>query len=122
MFVGKFRPYDFEDYDKNIKHYGQSVPPEYNLTNVKVPMLFYYAPRLDLLSMEKDVLELAKRVTSDVILEPIKWDNFNHLDFAIAKDVKTLVNDIVIKRLHQFNNKQIFNDKKFDNLTNNLNN
>ncbi|XP_044019388.1 lipase 3-like [Aphidius gifuensis] len=102
----KFSPYDYEDVDKNIKHYGQSVPPEYNLKNVKVPMLFYYAPRVDLLSMEKDVLELAKRVTSDVISEPIKWDNFNHLDFATAKDVKTLVNDLVIEQFIMYINHQ----------------
>ena len=38
----KFQKYDFGRIG-NKKHYGQPTPPEYDLTNTKVPIGFFWA-------------------------------------------------------------------------------
>lgn len=104
-----------------MQHYGKPVPPEYNVINIRTPMLFYYGLN-DPLSMEVDVLEFVGRISSQVISEAIKWKKFNHLDFAIAKDVKRFVNDVIIQRLAQYRDKKIFHSNELENLNDTLNN
>lgn len=40
-FLGKFQAFDYGPM-KNVKYYGQSEPPEYNLKNVTVPISLHY--------------------------------------------------------------------------------
>lgn len=40
MLSGKFRQYDYKD--KNMKIYNLTTPPEYDLTNVKIPIYLYH--------------------------------------------------------------------------------
>ena len=41
FFTGKFRKFDYGVAD-NVEKYGQEQPPEYNLSNVSVPVDLYY--------------------------------------------------------------------------------
>ena len=41
--TGKFRKFDYTLSFLNIEKYGQSVPPNYKLENVNVPMAIFYA-------------------------------------------------------------------------------
>jgi hypothetical protein len=40
-FPGKFRKFDYGPM-KNMEHYGQSEPPDYNVKNITVPISLQY--------------------------------------------------------------------------------
>lgn len=104
---GRFRRYDYENEEENIRHYGKKKPPTYNLRNIRVPMLFFFGLN-DPLSTAGDNLEIMKRVSSKVIAEPVPFKHFSHNDFFLAKDLKKLLNNRVMERLKQFREKKIF--------------
>ncbi|XP_044010332.1 lipase member K-like [Aphidius gifuensis] len=102
-----FRKFDYENSDENIKRYGKSKPPKYNLKNVKSPMLIFHGEN-DPVSTAKDTEEIIKRVSSKVIAISVPFDYFTHLDFIMAKNLKNLVNNQLIKQLDQFTKENIF--------------
>ncbi|XP_044019391.1 lipase 3-like [Aphidius gifuensis] len=98
----KFQQFDYQNEKENIEHYGTSKPPQYNLANIKSPMIIFYCLKNDPLSTFEDVTEIAKRISSRVIVEPVSDEDFNHVNFVTARDVKTIFNDRVIQYLDQF--------------------
>ena len=40
-FLGKFQEFDYGPV-KNVEHYGQSEPPDYNLKNITAPISLHY--------------------------------------------------------------------------------
>ncbi|XP_044019384.1 lipase 3-like [Aphidius gifuensis] len=98
----KFQQYDYQNEKENIKHYGTPKPPQYNLENIKSPMIIFYCLKNDPFSSFEDVIEISKSVSSKVIVEQVSDENFNHLNFITAKNVKEIVNDRVIEYLDQF--------------------
>lgn len=71
------------------------------MKNFKVPMLYFLGEN-DPLSTRNDMLEITNRVSSKVIVEAAPFKYFNHFDFIIANDVKTLLYNRVIERLDEF--------------------
>jgi hypothetical protein len=88
-----FRKYDFGPSENNRK-YGQSHPPEYDLSKITAPM-YLYSSSGDKVSTPMDVIEIAKQIgnmkKNFIVTEP----KFNHYDFFWAMDAY----DIVYKRL-----------------------
>ncbi|XP_044748342.1 lipase 3-like [Coccinella septempunctata] len=97
---GRFRQYDYGVLKNKIK-YGQSTPPEYNLTNVVAPVALHYA-RNDLATGYKDVEHLARVLPNCINLRMVPLEKFYHLNFIWSNHVKTLVYDEIFKDLTKY--------------------
>ncbi|KAI5636946.1 alpha/beta hydrolase fold domain-containing protein [Phthorimaea operculella] len=75
----------------------------YNLSNVKVPVTLLYGEN-DQLTTKDNILKLAAQLNSTGVLESVRpgcsWPKFNHLDFAFAKDIGTLLNKPLVKHIN----------------------
>lgn len=95
-----FRKFDYGSAG-NIERYGVETPPSYALENVVAPVSLFFCEE-DWLADPKDVDRLYKRLGNVVDLYKVPFEQFNHADFLIAKDVKTLVYKRVLKVLTSF--------------------
>lgn len=97
-----FRQYDFGFFG-NLEAYGQDSPPEYDLSKITVPVAIYYGNNDDINNIE-NVYELRDVLPNIIRDYLVPFDQFNHLDFIWAKDVKSLVNNDVVDVLNKYNN------------------
>lgn len=99
------RSRQFQRYDhgkiKNMAVYGTAQPPVYNVSEISAPIVLYYGVN-DFLAEPADVLRLSGMIRNLQAYRQVELNTFNHLDFLIAKDVKGLVYDDVIKRLQSW--------------------
>ncbi|XP_011498523.1 PREDICTED: lipase 3-like [Ceratosolen solmsi marchali] len=79
----------------NIQKYGKVGPPTYNLKNVKAPVSLHYSIN-DWLSHPNDVQSLYSKLPNPIGKFRVVHDNFNHLDYLWAKDVKILLYNKII--------------------------
>ncbi|XP_019872675.1 lipase 3 isoform X2 [Aethina tumida] len=86
---GKFQQFDY-GYLENLERYGQTEPPQYDLSKVTAPVALFYANN-DWLVSEKDVEHLAALLPNVVLKYLVPLQSFNHLDFILAKDIVPLV-------------------------------
>lgn len=88
---------------RNMLKYGSAEPPAYNITNIKVPVIMYYAKN-DWVTTKQDSVFLYKTLPKKIRygLFEVKTRNFNHLDFCYGRDAKRLVYDPLIKRIGNF--------------------
>ncbi|XP_049938161.1 lipase 3-like [Schistocerca serialis cubense] len=91
---GHFRQYDF-GLLRNIKKYGSTSPPDYNLRNIFSPVIAMYGNG-DWLVGEKDVKRLANDTPPNVQFYRVPEDGFAHSDFLIGKNAPTLVYPVVL--------------------------
>ncbi|XP_018305040.1 gastric triacylglycerol lipase-like [Mycetomoellerius zeteki] len=101
MIAKKFQAYDYGYFD-NYKQYRQITPIIYDLNKITAPLTIYYGAN-DLLATKANVLEICKHLPNVILLEENKL--FNHFDYILAVDVKTMVYDHVMELLQEFNNK-----------------
>ncbi|GAB1867626.1 Lipase [Camponotus japonicus] len=101
---GKFRQYDYGR-AKNILIYNSIEPPEYNLTNITIPIALFYGPG-DLLDNIMHIRRLYHLLPNVVDIYQVPWRYFNHADFIWAKDAPKLVYERVLKimRIENSNN------------------
>ncbi|XP_051160822.1 uncharacterized protein LOC127281249 [Leptopilina boulardi] len=92
---GEFQQFDYGG-EKNFLTYGQEKPPLYNLKNVQTPVALIYGGG-DVISTREDSEELKKLLPNVVTLEKVPHPNFSHLDFIWARNVKSLLNDRILK-------------------------
>ncbi|XP_045479517.1 lipase 3-like [Harmonia axyridis] len=85
----------------NKVKYGQSIPPEYNLTNVVTPVALHYA-RKDKATGYKDVEHLAKILPNCIRLSLVPLEDFDHVNFIWSNHIKTLVYDEVFEDLKKY--------------------
>lgn len=76
----------------------QSVPPQYSLKNVNVPVALFYGKQ-DWLVTDKD-FEYLKQNLPNVAFEH-SIPSYGHLDFLLSKDVKDLVYNKLIELLNE---------------------
>ena len=70
------------DYDiENQKYYNQSIPPSYDISNVKVPVALY-SGQDDWLTVPDDVEYLRKKLPN--VVDDYEIKDWNHLDFVWA--------------------------------------
>ncbi|XP_073841152.1 lipase 3-like [Musca autumnalis] len=95
--AGRFCQMDYGT-KKNMELYGQSTPPDYNLENIIAPT-YLYSSNNDGLCGPKDVDTLvskAKYLAGDY---RVPDQTFNHLDFIVAKNMREMVNDPVMRNI-----------------------
>ncbi|XP_029176589.1 lipase 1-like [Nylanderia fulva] len=97
----KFRRYNYGR-EKNLLLYNSPEPPEYNLTNITLPIALFYAPG-DLLIKSVNIKRLYRILPNVIDLYEVPWPNFNHVDFIWAKDAPKLVYERVIKIMRNEN-------------------
>lgn len=76
----RFAKYDFGVSD-NLKKYGATSPPSYNLSNVRVPVTLHYGTRDGIVAV-KDVQLLARELK--IVREMNEIRGYNHLDFLYS--------------------------------------
>lgn len=89
MMSGKFRRFDHGE-TKNVEIYGSKTPPEYPVEDITAPIAILYSDNDWLVSYD-DVDALHKRLKNVVDFYKVPHENFNHVDYLFAKDVKELV-------------------------------
>lgn len=86
---GHFRQFDF-GHKKNLIHYKNRSPPDYDLKNVRIPVAIYYAQN-DWLATVKDVERLIESLPNVVQTYLVPHKKFNHIDFLWGIDAPTLL-------------------------------
>ncbi|XP_044019390.1 lipase 3-like [Aphidius gifuensis] len=79
MESGKFRQWNFNNDFDNIKHYGQSEPPEYNLKNIKSPMIIYFN-HIDFVT----AIDVKKLVNDRIISRLNQFKNLIIIEFSLT--------------------------------------
>ncbi|XP_028982671.1 gastric triacylglycerol lipase-like [Diachasma alloeum] len=101
---GEFDYFNHKNDETNLRYYGQTKAPAYNLTNIVAPMVFFKAPNDPLSTLEDDVALISKLPPNRTLYyEIVRWKNFNHVDFILAKDVKKFVYDRLFEILSGIN-------------------
>lgn len=96
---GNFKNFDYGAYD-NEKMYGSNSPPNYDLSQITLPIHLFWAQN-DLLSSEKDVKKLHERLPSKTEIYLVPDPDFNHLDYLWAVDAPTLLNNKLLESLNK---------------------
>ncbi|XP_008548197.1 lipase 3 [Microplitis demolitor] len=95
---GKFQQYDYGA-KKNIEIYNATYPPEYNLSKIKIPIVFFYADN-DWLAAPEDVKKLYSKLPRASGLYRINFSKFNHVDFLWGIDARQLLYNKIIKLIN----------------------
>ncbi|XP_061398568.1 lipase 3-like [Musca vetustissima] len=95
--VGRFCQMDYGE-KKNQKIYGQPTPPDYNLHNIVAPT-YLYSSYNDGLCDSKDVDTLVSNFKNLAGDYRVPEKSFNHLDFIVAKNMRELVNEPVMRNI-----------------------
>jgi lysosomal acid lipase/cholesteryl ester hydrolase len=88
---GTISMFDYEDKDENIRHYGQSTPPIYDMTRLpsELPLFLSYGGA-DALADVKDVnllLESLQDHDSDKLVVQYRND-YAHADYVMGQNAK----------------------------------
>ncbi|KAH8242514.1 hypothetical protein KR032_010332 [Drosophila birchii] len=104
-FLQLYNSQEFRQYDwgtkKNNELYGQDLPPDYDLSKITAPTHLYSSAN-DALCGTEDVNTLVAKFTNLIEDYRVAVPSFNHLDFIIARNMKELVNDPIIKRINAY--------------------
>ncbi|XP_046599064.1 uncharacterized protein LOC107221024 [Neodiprion lecontei] len=103
-----FREFDY-GYGRNYVRYGSDIPPEYPLHKITVPVLIYYGVN-DPLAQPPDIRALEERLPNVVATKAVPWPFFNHFDFVLSKDAKTLLYDdmmVIVKKYKSLGNRSL---------------
>ncbi|KJE94109.1 lysosomal acid lipase/cholesteryl ester hydrolase [Capsaspora owczarzaki ATCC 30864] len=92
----KFQRYDYGTAAANRQHYGTDTPPQYNVTNIRAPMVVF-AGGHDALADPTDVAQLMKELPANVPY--VSVEAYGHLDFVWGEHANTTVYQQVIQYL-----------------------
>ncbi|XP_025265041.1 lipase 3 isoform X2 [Camponotus floridanus] len=112
----KFRKYDYGRV-KNLLIYNSMDPPNYDLSNITVPVALSYADNDWFISIE-DVKRLYHLLPNVMDMYEVPWSKFNHMDFMWGKDASKLVYDRILKIMRGKNPKNV---TSVNNIVNNQN-
>jgi len=109
-YLGKFRRFDygtkcfsFRQWTRvrcNQKEYGSRSPPDYKLSNIKVPLVYYYGGH-DSLADLKDVVRRILELPPSVLAGQNFYSDYSHLDFIWGKDAPDRVYYKMIKKMKE---------------------
>ncbi|KAL9693311.1 hypothetical protein quinque_012596 [Culex quinquefasciatus] len=86
----------------NLEKYGSPDPPAYNLTASTAPVLIYYGLN-DWMVHPKDVQKFSTMLPNLIAAIPVADQNFNHMDFVLAKNVRKVLYDKMLLMLDKYN-------------------
>lgn len=101
----KFCQFDYGR-KKNLVVYNATEPPDYDFTNVTVPIALVYADN-DLLVDDVDLKRFSSLLNNVVDMYRVPWPKFNHLDFMWGKDAPKLVYERVLEIMRKKNQESI---------------
>ncbi|XP_065356031.1 lipase 1-like [Calliphora vicina] len=96
----RFCNYDF-GLQGNVKHYGQSTPPEYPLKKVTAPVGLYYAHN-DYLSSVVDVKRLARMLPNVVENSLYPYKKWNHMTMLWGVDARELAHKRMLEVMKNY--------------------
>ncbi|XP_076665763.1 lipase 3 isoform X2 [Andrena cerasifolii] len=97
---GSFRKFDYGA-TENLKIYGSTQPPKYDLEKVKTPIVMFYSEN-DFLTDPADVKKLVARLPNVIETRKIEYSKFNHIDYLWGRDARTLLYNAVLGVLKKF--------------------
>jgi len=98
--VDAFQKYDF--HWQNPMKYGQSSPPQYDLTKVRAPVALFHSGGDDM-TADPDVQNLKSRLSNCVFEQHLDASlDFDHLDYIWAEDVREIVYDDLINLIQNY--------------------
>jgi len=90
--TGKFNKYDFGTAG-NMLHYNQPIPPDYNLSNVKIPVHLFTGSK-DAVVDPEDVQTLLHALSGNPSIHYKEYDA-DHVTFLWGKDLSFYFNDLM---------------------------
>lgn len=102
----EFRQFD-EGLKGNKKRYGQDMPPNYEVEKI-TSQVYLYSGEADDSANPKDVSRMAELLPNLRENHRVPNPTFGHLDFIFAMEVKTEINDRVIKACKEYENVEKF--------------
>ncbi|ALC45110.1 [Drosophila busckii] len=106
-YIQSYASHEFRQYDwgikKNRQLYGQDTPPDYDLSLISAPT-YSYSSNNDALCGPQDVDTLVAKMPQLIEDHRVPLQSFNHLDFIVAKNMKELINDLVVERMNKYEN------------------
>lgn len=96
--------FQYFDYGKqgNLQRYKQETPPQYDISNINVPIAFFYATN-DWLADPNDVTLLYNHLSKTSIgMFKVPYDKFNHVDFMWGNDAPNLVYKPLINLMQRY--------------------
>lgn len=102
-----FKEYDF-GFEGNKLRYGNQNAPLYNLDNIQVetPIDVYYSDNDNFVSVQ-DIHDLYKIIGNQLSLNRLIFPKFNHLDFVMSRNVKEVINDCIVEKIHKYEGRPI---------------
>uniref|UniRef100_A0A182LZN3 Lipase n=1 Tax=Anopheles culicifacies TaxID=139723 RepID=A0A182LZN3_9DIPT len=97
--TGQFRQFDYGRRN-NTERYSHWKPPAYNLSAVSAPITIFYAFN-DWLIDPRDVLRFSRMLPVQPTMHLVEDENFNHLDFTMAKNARTMVYEHILSDLER---------------------
>merc|ERR1719362_522470 len=92
-----FRRFDYGDAEKNRNHYGTDVPPQYNISGLKIPMAIFEAVDDDFIT-PVDVETLRSKLHNEVTFYHV-YPEFAHWTFEFGDDTTSYWRDDLIAQL-----------------------
>lgn len=83
----------------NYKFYGSATPPDYDLSNLTVPVAIFYGEN-DWLAAPEDVQTLRKHLPN--VIESNLIEEFNHMDFIYAGVAKEVLYSRIMRLILKF--------------------
>lgn len=98
--TGSFRKFDYGSIE-NLKIYGSTQPPKYDLEKVKPPVAVFYSEN-DFLTDPTDVKKLVDRLPHVIETRKIEYSKFNHIDYLWGRDARTILYNSILAVLKRF--------------------
>ncbi|XP_054257102.1 lipase 1-like [Macrosteles quadrilineatus] len=96
---GRFQWFDYGP-TNNLKVYGNTEAPEYDLSLVTAPVSIHYSTN-DNLSSEKDVMKLVKKLPNVIGVFKVPYKMFNHIDYLWGNNAKTILYKDIIHLMNR---------------------
>lgn len=101
-----FRMYDYKDDMRNMEEYGQTVPPQYNVSKIDLKTITLFRGTNDHLSDAEDQMILLSRLRVPLYEDHILED-YSHIDFIVSPTVTRDVNEHVLRILDETTGRQV---------------
>ena len=94
----RFCRYDYGE-EENLNNYGETAPPDYDLSRVTASVVLFYSPK-DWVSDHEDV-EILKQNLQNVN-QSIFLEDFTHLDYVYAPDAVDVIYGTIVNKINDF--------------------